>query len=134
MPVSAIRVETLAERRHRATGTADKQSAEDSWTELDQALVARMSIATNKPFPRAFLGDGDDSDGVVVTRLPCGHVYHVYCVVPWLNKTCTCPECRYEIETKNPRFEVGRKQRMKKMDTVTCSCKGAHTCFFPSND
>ena len=72
-------------------------------------------------------------DGVVVTRLPCGHEYHLYCVVPWLSKTCTCPECRYEVETKNPRFEVGRKQRMKDRATVSCSCKGTHTCFFPAS-
>jgi hypothetical protein len=73
-------------------------------------------------------------DGVVVTRLPCGHEYHLFCVLPWLSKTCTCPECRYELETKNPIFEVGRKQRMKDRATVTCSCKGTHTCFFPAPD
>jgi hypothetical protein len=71
-------------------------------------------------------------DGVVLTRLPCGHVYHLCCVLPWLAKNCTCPECRYEIETKNPRFEAGRKRRMKDRATVTCSCEGTHTCFFPS--
>jgi hypothetical protein len=71
-------------------------------------------------------------DGVVVTRLPCGHEYHLSCVLPWLGKNCTCPECRYEIETKNPHFEAGRKQRMKDRATVTCSCEGTHTCFFPS--
>jgi glyoxylase-like metal-dependent hydrolase (beta-lactamase superfamily II)/ferredoxin len=59
-PVSAIRVETLAERRHRA---ADKQAVEEAWSETDDALVSRMSIATNKPFPRAFLGDGGGDGG-----------------------------------------------------------------------
>ena len=64
-PVSAIRVETLAERRHRAT---DKQAVEEAWSETDDALVSRMSIATNKPFPRAFLGNGrgDGSDSASV--------------------------------------------------------------------
>jgi hypothetical protein len=70
-------------------------------------------------------------DGVVLTRLPCGHEYHLYCVLAWFQNNCTCPECRYEMETDNPRFEVGRKQRMKDRVTVTCSCEGAHTCFFP---
>jgi hypothetical protein len=73
-------------------------------------------------------------DGVMLTRLPCGHEYHLYCVLPWLSKNCTCPECRYEIETENPRFEAGRKQRMKDRVAVTRSCEGAHTCFSPFDE
>jgi glyoxylase-like metal-dependent hydrolase (beta-lactamase superfamily II)/ferredoxin len=62
-PVAAIRVETLAERRHRAT---DKTAVEESWSNTDNALVGQMSIATNKPFPKAFLVDSDDDDNVPV--------------------------------------------------------------------
>ncbi|KAK9057828.1 hypothetical protein SSX86_022666 [Deinandra increscens subsp. villosa] len=37
--------------------------------------------------------------GSVVNRLPCGHVYHPSCIVPWLNARNTCPLCRYELPT-----------------------------------
>ena len=53
-PVAAIRVETLAQRRHAAT---DKKAVEEAWTDADQELVDRLSLSGHKPFPRRFLDD-----------------------------------------------------------------------------
>ena len=37
--------------------------------------------------------------GDLAIRLGCGHAFHKTCVYPWLEKHCTCPVCRYELES-----------------------------------
>ena len=51
--------------------------------------------------------------GSYSVKLPCGHLYHRPCLVEWLEKHCTCPVCRYEIESADPVYESKRQQRMK---------------------
>lgn len=48
-----------------------------------------------------------------VSRLPCAHIYHPSCIVQWLVKNNTCPQCRYELPTDNVVYERGREERMK---------------------
>lgn len=44
----------------------------------------------------------------IVNQLPCSHLYHPSCIVPWLSSRNTCPLCRYELPTDDQEYE-GKK-------------------------
>ncbi|KAL2504780.1 Anaphase-promoting complex (APC) [Abeliophyllum distichum] len=49
--------------------------------------------------------------GEKVTRMPCSHLYHGDCILPWLRIRNTCPVCRYELPTDNADYEKRRSER-----------------------
>ncbi|XP_012852109.1 PREDICTED: E3 ubiquitin-protein ligase Praja-1 [Erythranthe guttata] len=47
-----------------------------------------------------------------VAKLPCCHLYHGECILPWLDIRNTCPVCRYELPTDDADYEKRRSNRV----------------------
>jgi hypothetical protein len=44
----------------------------------------------------------DFTVGAAATQLPCSHLFHESCVMPWLDAKKTCPICRFELTDTVP--------------------------------
>lgn len=54
---------------------------------------------------------------VIVKELPnCGHFFHAECIIPWLEKTNTCPMCRHEYPTDDVEYEEERRLKESEKD------------------
>jgi len=62
--------------------------------------------------------DFKDTPDQRIRAMPCGHVYHEECIFAWLEKSNTCCNCRYEIETDNREYNIAMKKRMANLHPV----------------
>lgn len=127
--------EVLGDMPPSAPAGANEGFVYTSDREAYEVLVAVGDglFLTNKPpaarsvvkaLPSAIVAAGEEGegeecsvckDGVVagerVKMMPCSHRYHEDCILPWLEVRNSCPLCRFELPTDNPKYETWKAGR-----------------------
>lgn len=56
--------------------------------------------------------------GSEANQLPCFHLYHPSCILPWLSSRNSCPLCRYELPTDDQDYEESKQDNIRRMRVV----------------
>ncbi|CAN6293153.1 unnamed protein product [Urochloa humidicola] len=98
-------IEQLAENDPNRYGTPP--AAKSALSSLPDVVVTDAMVAAAEGAECAVCKE-DLSPGEVAKQMPCKHIYHNDCIVPWLELHNSCPICRFELPTDDPDYE-GRK-------------------------
>lgn len=103
-------------RYRAATRNMDERYPDASEEEMSAMTDRTCIICREEMLVRGNQGDDSgsnpaqqNSDGPNTTpkRLPCGHVFHFYCLRSWLERQQSCPTCRRSV-LENPTQEQQR--------------------------
>ncbi|KAL6883311.1 hypothetical protein ACP4OV_010725 [Aristida adscensionis] len=98
-------IEQLAENDPNRYGTPP--AAKSALSSLPDVVVTEAMVAAADGAECAVCKE-DLSPGEGAKQMPCKHIYHGDCIVPWLELHNSCPICRFELPTDDPDYE-GRK-------------------------
>jgi hypothetical protein len=85
-------VNELFRRAQEQSENARPSASQESIDALRRLAFDAKEAATPCPVCMEEFKEGD-----TILGMSCGHAYHESCLVPWLNKTDTCPVCRQVV-------------------------------------
>jgi len=70
-----------------------------------------------KELPRCPVCCDDMELGTEAELMPCGHMYHSDCLLPWLKEHNSCPVCRFELPTDDADYERKKNETQNTQST-----------------
>ncbi|KAK1694926.1 hypothetical protein QYE76_011623 [Lolium multiflorum] len=101
-------IEQLAENDPNRYGTPP--AAKSALSALPDVVVTDAMVAAAEGADCAVCKE-DFSAGEGAKQMPCNHIYHADCIVPWLELHNSCPVCRFELPTDDPDYESNKASR-----------------------
>ena len=112
-----IQMEMFAQQEQRQTSNPSTPNLPPASkrvvSKLPQIVVTKEDLDEDSTNVECAICLADQKIGQIATKLPCGHIYCPECLKPWLLKSCSCPVCRFELETDDPEYEPIRKEKMR---------------------
>ncbi|KAK1403442.1 E3 ubiquitin-protein ligase SGR9, amyloplastic [Heracleum sosnowskyi] len=71
-------------------------------------VVALPSVEVSGGGKECVICKEEMKQGRDVCKLPCTHLFHWMCILPWLRKTNTCPCCRFRLPSDDISGEIER--------------------------
>ena len=86
-----------------------EEGAESAEVPVWDAASGREQVTDSEPGPSSPTTPEEPLPKVVA--LPCSHVFHSGCLVPWFSrpKQTTCPTCRFNVDPDNLTYEPPRR-------------------------
>ncbi|XP_051187481.1 E3 ubiquitin-protein ligase RING1-like [Lolium perenne] len=101
-------IEQLAENDPNRYGTPP--AAKSALSTLPDVVVTDAMVAAAEGANCAVCRE-DFSPGEGAKQMPCNHIYHADCIIPWLELHNSCPVCRFELPTDDPDYESNKASK-----------------------
>ncbi|KAJ7305320.1 hypothetical protein JRQ81_011239 [Phrynocephalus forsythii] len=92
---------------HRLPPRASRQAVES----LPTVQISPLQADKGLKCPVCLLEFEEDE---TARKMPCQHLFHAGCILPWLGKTNSCPLCRHELPTDDERYEEYKKDKVRR--------------------
>lgn len=108
------------ENAHTRLGEEYRTSAQPSKPKLSKIMIGKLRSCTLDvdlvcSQPSCPICSEDFVVSNEETKLPCGHIFHRYCVMPWLEQKQNCPICRTSLTDDIPTLAELEKLPLKEL-------------------
>ncbi|MCO5556140.1 hypothetical protein L7F22_009684 [Adiantum nelumboides] len=100
-------IQTLAENNPNRYGTPP--AAKSEVEKLPKIKITEEHLASEL-FLECPVCKDDFELHAEVQQMPCKHIYHPDCILPWLAQHNSCPICRFELPTDDAEYEARKGQ------------------------